>query len=148
YTRVSESCPFVDRYYHGEALHEFATGLDYLVSTLPNTPSTRKIINAELLAVLSPTALLINVGRGSAVDQAALIRALEMGALGGAVLDVFEQEPLPPDSPLWDAPNVFITSHTSAPSFPADIAALFCENYRRFVAGQPLRYVVDFEKGY
>lgn len=148
YTRESKTCPHVDRYYHGQSLREFASGLDYLISTLPNTPATRKIINAELLAVLSPTSLLVNVGRGSAVDELALIHALQTGRLGGAVLDVFEHEPLPPEHPLWNAPNVFITSHTSAPSFPADIASLFCENYHRYIAGQSLRYVVDFEKGY
>ncbi len=161
YTRESEQISHVDRYFHPEppspsgrrvgdegGILAFARRLDYLVSVLPNTSSTQKIINAELLSVLSPSAFFINVGRGSAVDEPALIRALETGALAGAVLDVFAQEPLPAESPLWDAPNTFITSHTSAPSFPEDIAGLFIENYRRYLVGEPLKHAVDFERGY
>lgn len=148
YTRASEACAAVDQYFHDSQLLEFATGLDYLVNILPNTPATRRLVSKELLAVLPPTALFINVGRGSAVDETALLAALETEALAGAVLDVFEQEPLPAGHPLWRAPNVFITSHTSAPSFPADLAEVFCENYRRYAAGQPLQYRVDFEQGY
>jgi phosphoglycerate dehydrogenase-like enzyme len=148
YTRASEACEVVDRYFHGAQLLEFANGLDYLVNILPNTPNTRRLVNAELLATLPPTALFINVGRGSAVDESALLTALETGALAGAVLDVFEQEPLPAGHPLWSAPNVFITSHSSAPSFPADLAEVFCANYRRYAAGEPLQYLVDFTRGY
>ena len=92
--------------------------------------------------------MLINVGRGATVDEGALIAALESGRLGGAVLDVFEQEPLPPDHALWALPNVLITSHTAAVSFPQQIVPIFVENYRRWAAGAPLHYVVDFEKGY
>ena len=148
YTRLSENCEAIDRYFHGPQLLEFAHDLDYLVNILPNTLSTRRLVNAELLAALPPTALFINVGRGSAVDEVALLTALATGALAGAVLDVFEQEPLPAGHPLWSAPNVFITSHSSAPSFPADLAEVFCANYRRYVAGEPLQYRVDFERGY
>ncbi|MCX6068636.1 MAG: D-2-hydroxyacid dehydrogenase [Chloroflexi bacterium] len=156
FTRASETCAQVDRYFHGAAsaqeqadtLQSFAKELDYLVSVLPNTAETRKIISAEVLAALPRQALFINVGRGSAVDESALIKALETGALAGAVLDVFEQEPLPAAHPLWKTPNTFITSHTSAPSFPADLAAVFIENYRLFAAGQAPKYQVDFERGY
>jgi len=88
------------------------------------------------------------VGRGSAVDESALVKAIETGVIAGSVLDVFEQEPLPTGHPLWSAPNTFITSHTSAPSFPEEIANLFIENYRLYVDGKPLKYMVDFEKGY
>jgi phosphoglycerate dehydrogenase-like enzyme len=148
YTRASETSKQVDRYYHGVDLLEFATGLDYLVSVLPNTSETRKIVNAELLSVLSSSAIFINAGRGSAVDESALIQALETGKLAGAVLDVFEQEPLPAEHPFWRTKNLFITSHTSAPSFPKDITEIFIENYRLFIDGKPLKYQVDFEKGY
>lgn len=148
YTRESETSRHVDRYYHGDALFDFAQGLDYLVSVLPNTPATRRIVNAELLAQLPPHALFINVGRGSAVDESALIQALETGAISGAVLDVFEQEPLPERHPFWKTKNLFITFHTSAPSFPAEIAKAFIENYQRYIAGAPLEHVVDFERGY
>jgi phosphoglycerate dehydrogenase-like enzyme len=148
YTRASETSKQVDMYFHGDELLEFAAGLDYLVNILPNTNETRKIINAELLSTLSSSALFINVGRGSAVDEAALTQALETEKIAGAVLDVFEQEPLPMEHPLWHTKNLFITSHTSAPSFPTEIAALFIENYRLYTAGQPLKYQVDFKKGY
>jgi phosphoglycerate dehydrogenase-like enzyme len=148
YTRKSETSKQVDKYYHGEDLLEFATGLDYLVSVLPNTSETRQIVNAELLSVLHSSALFVNVGRGSAVDESALISALETGKLAGAVLDVFEQEPLPAEHPFWRTKNLFITSHTSAPSFPKEIAEVFIENYHLYTTGQPLKYQIDFEKGY
>ncbi len=148
YTKSSETSKHVDRYYHGSGLLEFADGLDYLVCVLPNTPATRGVVDAELLAQLPPHALFINVGRGSAVDEPALIQALETGAISGAVLDVFEQEPLPAEHPLWTVKNLIVTSHTSAPSFPAEIARVFIENYRRYLAGAPLEHVVDFERGY
>jgi phosphoglycerate dehydrogenase-like enzyme len=147
FTRSSEACPDVDEYSHTD-LPIFVSGLDYFVSVLPNTAETRHIVNADMLKALPEHAIFINVGRGSAVDESALVTALETGAIAGAVLDVFEQEPLPAGHPLWSAPNTFITSHTSAPSFPEDIAKLFIENYRLYVEGKPLKYVVDFEKGY
>jgi len=148
YTLGSEDCPAVDRYYHGGDLHAFAAACDYLVCTLPNTPQTYHLIDAALLAAMQPHAVLINVGRGATVDEGALVAALESGRLGGAVLDVFEQEPLPSDHPLWTLPNVLITSHTAAVSFPQQIAPIFVENYHRWAAGESLRYVVDFKKGY
>ena len=148
YTRQSASCPEVDAYYHGERLLEFASQLDYLVCVLPNTPATRHIVNAALLAALPRGALFINAGRGQNVDEAALAQALQSGHLGGAVLDVFEQEPLPAEHVFWRTPNLFITSHTAAPSFPAGLSALFSENYRRYLAGLPLLHQVDFERGY
>lgn len=148
YTRGSETSAHVDRYYHGADLLAFAAGLDVLVSVLPNTLETRKIVNAELLATLPSNAIFINAGRGSAVDETALLDALNHGKLAEAVLDVFEQEPLPPEHPFWHAKNLFITSHTAAPSFPQDIASVFIENYLYYVDGKPLKYQVDFELGY
>ncbi len=148
FTRDSEGCEWVDRYFHGPELLDFARGLDYLVSVLPNTSETRKIIGAEVLAALPSSAIFINVGRGSALDEPALIQALDTGALAGAVLDVFEQEPLPASSPLWEAKNLIVTFHTSAPSFPEDIARLFCENYRRYAIGLLPNKIVSFIKGY
>jgi phosphoglycerate dehydrogenase-like enzyme len=147
-TRQSESCPDVDAWFHDPASPGFAEGLDYLVSVLPDTPGTRRIVDSSLLERLPSHAVYINVGRGSAVDESALVDALESGKLAAAVLDVFEQEPLPPGHAFWQAPNLHITFHTSAPSFPADLARLFVGNYRRYVAGQPLLYGVDFERGY
>lgn len=148
YTWSSETSIDVDKYYHGSDLISFAKGLDYLVNILPNTKNTRKIINADLLHTLPPHALFINVGRGSAVDESALIDALTQNKIAGAVLDVFEEEPLPQGHPFWTTPNLLITFHTAAPSLAKDIAQLFIENYKLFLAGKPLKHQVDFEKGY
>jgi phosphoglycerate dehydrogenase-like enzyme len=137
----------VDVYFHAD-LPAFAAGLDYLVNILPNTRETRQLIDASVLAALPAHALFLNVGRGSAVDESALTQALNTGRLRGAVLDVFQQEPLLPDHIFWRTPNLLITSHTAAPSFPKDIAALFIDNYRLYIDGKPLKYQVDFERGY
>jgi phosphoglycerate dehydrogenase-like enzyme len=148
YTRASESCPDVNTYYHGSQLLDFADGLDYLVTVLPNTKETVRIVDASLLARLPAGAVFINVGRGSTVEDKALIDALRTGKLAAAVLDVFEQEPLPTGHPFWNTPNLLMTFHTSAPSIPADLARLFIENYRRYAAGQTPLHAVDFERGY
>jgi len=148
YTRSSEACPEVDAYYHGKALIEFAKGLDYLVGILPNTSGTRHIVDASLLNALPSRAVFINVGRGSTLDESALIEALTKKKIAGAILDVFQQEPLPPDHPFWNTPNLLLTFHTSAPSLPDDIARLFIENYRHYINGEELMYRVDFERGY
>ena len=147
FTRSSESCTDVDEYFHAD-LPAFVSVLDYFISVLPNTASTRHIIAAQVLNALPNHAIFINVGRGNAVEETALVDALETGTIAGSVLDVFEQEPLPAGHPLWSAPNTFITSHTSAPSFPADIVQLFIKNYRFYVEGKPLKFMVDFEAGY
>jgi phosphoglycerate dehydrogenase-like enzyme len=148
FTRSSETCADVDSYYHQGQLPDFAAGLDYLVSILPNTEETHKIVSAEVLNALPPHAIFINAGRGSSVDKSALLDALNQDRIAGAVLDVFEQEPLPEDHPFWDAKNLTMTFHTSAPSFPEDIAKIFIENYRLYLEGKPLKYQVDFERGY
>jgi phosphoglycerate dehydrogenase-like enzyme len=148
YTKSSEASKHVDHYFHGQDLLAFANGLDYLVSILPNTKETKKIVDAKLLGELPSHAIFINVGRGSAVDESALIEALEQNKLAGAILDVFEQEPLPKEHPFWTTKNLTMTFHTSAPSFPEDIARVFIENYRLYIEGKPLKYQVDFEKGY
>jgi len=148
YTRSSEDCEFVDEYFHGGDVLKFANGLDYLVAILPNTKETRKLVDAELLSALPPHCVFINVGRGSAVDEFALANALENDKLAGAVLDVFEQEPLPQEHPFWTTKNLQMTYHTSAPSFPEDIARVFIKNYRLYIEGKPLKYQVDFERGY
>jgi phosphoglycerate dehydrogenase-like enzyme len=148
YTRESESCPDVEAYYHGSRLLEFANGLDYLVSVVPNTKKTQHIVDASLLGQLPAHSVFVNIGRGSAVDESALVTALRTGGLAAAVLDVFEQEPLPPGHAFWRMPNLLMTFHTSAPSFPADLAHLFIENYRRYAEGLTPLHKVDFEKGY
>ena len=148
YTRESESCPDVQAFYHGSHLLDFAGGLDYLVSVLPNTKETQCLVDAALLGRLAAHAVFINVGRGSAVDETALVTALQTGKLAAAVLDVFEQEPLPPGHAFWHTPNLMLTFHTSAPSIPADLANLFIENYLRYADGSTPLHAVDFEKEY
>jgi phosphoglycerate dehydrogenase-like enzyme len=148
YTRRSETSADVDRYFHGDDKAAFARTLDYLVAVLPDTAGTRSIVDRTMIDALPRHALLVNAGRGPTLDETALIEALQEGRLRGAMLDVFTQEPLPPDHPFWETPNLFITSHTAAPSFPADAAGVFIENYRRFVSGRPLLYQVDFDRGY
>lgn len=147
FTRADETCPHVDVYSHRDLL-SFVDGLDYLVNSLPDTPATRRLVDAAVLDRLPAHALFINAGRGSVVDEAALAGALSAGKIAGAVLDVYEQEPLPPDHIFWQTPNLLVTFHTAAPSFPEDIVGVFIENYRLLLDGQPLRYQVDFDKGY
>jgi phosphoglycerate dehydrogenase-like enzyme len=149
YTRGSEECPDVDAYFHGhDRLLDFAKDVDYLVSIMPNTSETRGLIGDVLLAALPPRGIVINPGRGSAIDTEALVRALRAGVIAGAVLDVFDQEPLPPEHTLWRTPNVLITSHTAALSSPKDIAPVFIDNYRRWSRAEPLRCRVHFEREY
>lgn len=149
YSRSSGECSDIDRYFHGrESLTDFAADLDYLVSTMPNTSETRGLVDRRFLGALPPRAVFINPGRGSVVDEEALADALHAGHLAGAVLDVFVEEPLPPNHPFWRAPNLLITSHTAALSVPRDIAPLFVANYNRWSSGEPLSCRVDFERGY
>ena len=148
FTRESETSTEVDKYYHGKELLDFAHGLDYLVCVLPRTKDTNKIVDATLLNALPPHAVFINVGRGNAVDEPALANALNEGKLTAVVLDVFEKEPLPKDHPFWTTLNLYMTFHTSAISYPGDMTELFIENYYLYLEGRPLKYVVDFERGY
>ena len=148
FTRKSETSADVDHYFHGDELLKFVEGLDYLVSVLPRTEDTNQIVDSKLLGTLPPHAVFVNVGRGNAVDEPAMLKALNEGKLAAAVLDVFEKEPLPEGHPFWTTPNLYMTFHTSAISYPEDITRLFIENYQLYVAGEPLRYMVDFERGY
>jgi phosphoglycerate dehydrogenase-like enzyme len=123
---------------------------DYVVLAAPITAATNAIANAERLALMKPDSCLINVGRGLLVDEAALVSALREKKIGGAALDVFPKEPLPPESPLWDLPNLLITPHTAAltDKIWERHYTLFSENLRRYLGGQPLLAVVDKGKGY
>jgi len=141
-------CPAADRLFLPDAFHAFLAGVDVVVVTLPLTPATRGLFDEAAFSAMKPTALLINVGRGPVVSEQALVRAVEEGRIGGAVLDVFETEPLPTESPLWTLPGIFVTPHQAAVSFAEDIVALFLKNYRRFKAGRPLHSVVDPGRGY
>ena len=148
YTRASEGCKDVDVYFHGGNRAAFARDLYYIMAIVPNTAATRRLVDASLLRALPPRAVFVNPGRGSVVDDAALAEALRERRLARAVLDVFEQEPLPQDHVFWKTPNVLITSHTAALNVPKDIAPVFVDNYRRLLRGEPLQYRVDFERGY
>lgn len=140
----------VDRVLGSDALDVLLAAADYVVVAAPLTDETRGLIDAAALAQMRPDAVLINIARGAIVDEDALVEALQAGRIGGAALDVFEEEPLPADSPLWDMPNVIITPHNSwsTPHLQAREAALFLDNLSRYIAGQPLRNVVDQERGY
>ncbi len=126
---------------------------DFVVVAAPLTPETRRMLDADALRQMKPTAFLVNIGRGAVVDEQALASAIAEGRIAGAALDVFEQEPLPDDSPLWRLAaegRVILTPHIAGqtPHYEARAAALFAENLRRFVQGQPLINQVDFERGY
>jgi len=140
----------LDRVGGPETLPDLLGESDFIVLAAPLTPETHEMINAETLAMVKPGAWLINIARGRLIDERALLRALEDGPLGGAVLDTFRDEPLPPDSPFWDLPNVIVTPHTSWSSGRVldRSVELFCDNLRLFATGQPLLNVVDPSAGY
>ena len=146
--RTGKICDEVDKVYTENDLAGFLETLDYVVLTLPATPRTRHFINADVLKLMKPSAVLINVGRGNSINETDLVAAINEGVIGGAVLDVFENEPLARESPLWHLPNVFITPHTAATSFPDEVSSIFVGNYQRFLRREPLLHVVDFELGY
>ena len=134
----------------GDAWREQLPRADFVVLTLPATPETRGIVGERELAAMKPGAWLINVARGSLVDEAALLEALSSGHLGGAALDAFQHEPLPSGHPFWALTNVILSPHSSWRSsrLQEREVALFSDNLRRFVDGEPLRNVVDPEAGY
>ena len=130
------------------ALARVLGAADFVVVTVPLTPATRGLVGAPQLAAMKPDAWLINLARGAVVDEAALLRALRTRAIGGAVLDVFTEEPLPPGHPFWGLDNVVVTPHISGPSTPDEIAPIFADNLRRYLAGRALRHVADRGRGY
>lgn len=128
-----------------QALDTLLPVADAVVLTLPHTPQSEGLIDARRLALMRPHALLVNIGRGATVRLDALTEALQAHRLGGAALDVFEQEPLPPQHPLWDEPRALLTPHVAVvgPYIVERRLAVLCDNARRFAAGQPLANVVD-----
>jgi phosphoglycerate dehydrogenase-like enzyme len=133
-----------------ERLHALLPEADVVVIAAPHTRDTRSLIGARELALMSRDAVLVNVSRGQLVDEAALVEALRTGSITAAALDVFAEEPLPPESPFWALPNVLITPHTSGfrPDHWEAAVELFADNLRRFAAGEPLLNVVDKDAGY
>jgi phosphoglycerate dehydrogenase-like enzyme len=139
----------VDEVHGVERLQEIASRSDFLAVTLPLTPETKGLVGTEVLQSMKPGSVLINLSRGTIVDETALARALERGPLRGAVMDVFEKEPLPPESPLWDLANLVITPHTGdILGWREKVAELFCDNLERRLSGEPLKNVVDPDRGY
>jgi len=133
-----------------EHLHQALGSVDAVVLAAPWTHETHHLIGATELAAMRPGAFLVNIARGQLVDEAALVASLESGHLGGAVLDVFEEEPLPATSPLWAMPNVLISPHTMSVVEAENelIVEVFADNLRRFLDGEPLRNVYDRDRGY
>jgi phosphoglycerate dehydrogenase-like enzyme len=133
-----------------ERLTEAVATADYVVNALPATEETRHVFGQEVFAAMSPRARFVNVGRGSTVDEGALIRELKSGGIAGAALDVFEDEPLPSDSPLWAMPNVIVSPHMAgdAAGWREAAVELFVRNLERYLTGRPLLNVVDKTRGY
>jgi phosphoglycerate dehydrogenase-like enzyme len=146
----SDTPPGVSEIAGPERLRDLLSSSDVVVIAAPHTGNTHHLIGMPELGAMKQDALLVNVSRGKLVDEDALLDALRSGGIGGAALDVFEHEPLSPDSALWTLPNVLITPHTSGfrPDHWDAATALFAENLRRFESGQPLLNVVDKEAGY
>jgi phosphoglycerate dehydrogenase-like enzyme len=142
--------PCVDTVYPAARLYEALAPGDFIVITTPLLKSTRHLIDADAVAAMKQGACLIDVSRGGVVDQSALIDGLLGHKLGGAVVDVFEREPLAADNALWDLDNVIITPHCSSvyDGWERRAAAMFCDNLQRFLAGQDLSNVVDPARGY
>lgn len=141
---------FADRMAPFTQLEAVLPEADYVVIAAPETPETLRMFDARRFGAMKPTAFLINVARGTLVDEAALIDTLRRRAIAGAALDVTEQEPLPPESPLWSLDNVFITPHISSVSeFLWDRQTeLLLDNLERWFGGQELRNRVDLRRGY
>lgn len=150
--RHSKPVPSVDEVLTGDAgLERLLRESDYVILAAALTDGTRALIGAEQLAWMKPTAWLINIARGAQVDEPALIAALQSHQIAGACLDVFAQEPLPADSPLWDMPNVHIAPHNSSGGshgLRERQKALFLDNLKRFVHGERLESVVNVTQGY
>jgi phosphoglycerate dehydrogenase-like enzyme len=139
-----------ERFYPPDALHEMLAQCDYVVIALALTPETMHFFGEAELRAIKPTAYLVNIARGAIVDEAALVRALREGWIAGAGLDVFEQEPLPADSPLWEMDNVLISPHVAGftPHYDERAVALFAQNLGRYLDGEPLLNLVDKARGY
>ena len=148
--RGAEPHPDVETMYTPEQRLAFFAASNVVMNSLPLTDDTRGFVGASELAALPKGAIVINTGRGATIETDALLAALESGHLGAALLDVTDPEPLPPDHPLWTAPNVFITPHYSGshPTYNERAGRIFLDNLRRFLNNEPLVNVVDKQEGY
>lgn len=149
---VTSKPDYVSALYQMDALDQLLPLADFVALSLPNSPQTQNVIGAQQLAKMKNTAILVNVGRGSAVDTDALVSALNSGEIGGAVIDVVHEEPLPAAHPLWDAPHLVLTPHVTGnfnlPETLRRIVNLSLRNLAAYLNGQPMESVVDFKTGY
>jgi phosphoglycerate dehydrogenase-like enzyme len=131
-------------------LHHLLAQSDFVVLAVPLVQDTSHLIGEAELAAMKPSSFLVNISRGSVVDEPALLKALQEGGIAGAALDVFDTEPLPANSPLWDLENVILTPHSAGISedYNARATAIFCDNLARYLAGEPLVNLVDKKRGY
>jgi phosphoglycerate dehydrogenase-like enzyme len=138
------------RLYPSQALKSMLRECDYVVVLTPRTPETENLLDADAIGAMKTGAVLVNMARGGIVDEAALIAALESGNLRGAAFDVFEEEPLPEDHPLWDAPNLIISPHIAGvmPDYLVRAADIFAENLEHYLNRRELLNIVDWERGY
>jgi len=145
-----EGDEFVDRVYPNAKLHEMLPECDYVVVAAPLTPFTKHLLSTAEFNIMKPEAIVLNVGRGPVIDEAALVEALRAKKIAGAALDVFEVEPLPQGSPLWDMDNVLISCHTAdhTKDWHNDAAIFFLEQFARWRKGEPLKNLVDKHAGY
>lgn len=137
-----------DEIYTGDRWREMLPECDFLALLIPDTQGTKHLLGAEELASMKSSAVLINIARGAIVDESALISALREKTIAGAVLDVFEDEPLPPEHPFWSMDNVVVTPHCAGPSEEEAIVEEFLENYERWAKGGIPDRVVDIKRGY
>jgi len=147
---LSESDPSIDRVYPRESLIEMIRECDYVVAAAALTPETKGMIGDPEFAAMKPEAIVMNVGRGPLINEAAMIRALQSGKIRGAALDVFEVEPLPADSPLWDMPNVLLSPHCTdnTPTWNEESMQFFIRNFEHFEKGEHIENIVDKHAGY
>lgn len=153
YTMPSTGDPrgeLADRIYPPEATRSMVAECDFVVIAAPLTPKTHHLFDEDMFKAMKPTCYVINIGRGSIIKEEDLIKALRKEWIGGAGLDVFEEEPLPEKSPLWKMDNVILSPHVSGftPHYDDRVTDLFAENLRRYLAGEPLLNVVNRERGY
>ncbi len=148
----SANDPVLDKAFPPDQLHAMLGEVDFVVAAAPLTPETRHMLNAAAFRAMKPTAIVMNVGRGPVIEEAALIQALQEKLIAGAALDVFEVEPLPATSPLWAMENVLISPHCTDRTLNPDWLDLsmqcFVDNFKRYTQGQPLENVVDKKAGY
>nr|XP_045611080.1 glyoxylate/hydroxypyruvate reductase A-like [Procambarus clarkii] len=138
----------VDKYWHTGELLSFLQQCDYMINIMPSTPETRGMLGNDTLKDAKKDAVFINIGRGDVINEADIIKALDYGWISAAILDVFVQEPLSPESLLWKHPKVMITPHSSGISRAVDVAEAFVANFRRYTQGFPIQNTLDFDRGY